>query len=125
MVPIKRAVIANNSNQSVAAHQYPPAPNALQHGQRLCVQGTVTNATWRVFATLEDAADGATPNFVDITQAGYSLSNNSFGNATFGNSSGSKSEIVDFGHLPIHQWYVLSTCANASNAERFTFKSYS
>ena len=117
----RRIVINRSANSTAAAHTF--ATYTLGHGQKLAIQGNVTNASWKVFATLEDPTDsgnGCTPAFVDVTPAGWSLSANSAGVSSFGNASGGANEIVDFGRLPIHQWYVVSTAASTTNAENFT-----
>lgn len=121
-----RRVVCYALDAAAADHYYPSATGApLDHGERMSVQLNLADTKVTIEGCIEDPLDsaGITPTWVDITKAGYKMSADASGSASFDATGTTISEIVDFGRhgpTPVRAWRIKSVPPNASSILRAT-----
>jgi hypothetical protein len=121
-----RRIVMYAANETAASHYYPSAAGApLDHGERLSIQLNLADTLVTVEGAIEDPTDsaGLTVTWVNISEAGYKMSANASGAASFNATGTTFSEIVDFGRYgptPVRAWRVKSVPPDGSNSLRAT-----
>ena len=106
--------LVDTTNLTADTYYYPSEDGMSMDGYNdLSIQGVISGGvTATVEATIDDAG---TPDWVDITPAGYELITNASGNASFVDTS----FLLDFGNLNVSKVRVKSVTSDATNAVQY------
>ena len=114
---IYQADLVDTTDLPANTYYYPSSSGLSMSGYKdVCFEGVTTGG---VTTTIEATLDGAvTPDWIDITLAGYDLLTNSIGNSSFVD----KSFILDYDNLNVKTIRVKCVTADATNAVQYNVR---